>query len=252
MEQNVQPMEAPVASKKEKSGSGMKVFAVAMTILALAGIGFGVYGMIKSAQKDEQIANLKVIQVTDKNGTTTTIEADEIKIDNNANTVTITDGAIANVDGLHLIGDYLERRYYLGTTADKEKYFEKDSREIEMYLIDTTKLGTTEGVVKYDIKTVLDKITNEKISSLPTVIAAGTTNATPKANCKKFRTQLGWDYIQEADWTYMQKEVSNKMPISVYTGCVIDDNSELSLGTAVYVFNPQTGEYKKIFDSFNS
>ena len=103
--------------------------------------------------------------------------------DSDTNTITITDDAIV-AGNLHLIGDvYTKRRYYLGITDLDPS---KDSREVETYLIDTTKLGSKDGVAKYNIKTILDKIADEKVASLPDTLAAGTVNARPKSSCQSF------------------------------------------------------------------
>lgn len=62
MEQNAEtgvPM-TPVVDSKQKSGNGLKIATVIACIAAICGIGFGVYGMVQSSQKDNQISDLKV------------------------------------------------------------------------------------------------------------------------------------------------------------------------------------------------
>ena len=49
----------PVVNNKQKSGNGLKIATAIACIVAICGIGFGVYGMIQSAQKDNQISDLK-------------------------------------------------------------------------------------------------------------------------------------------------------------------------------------------------
>ena len=61
MEQNVDtgaPM-APVVENKRKSGNGLKIATAIACVVAVCGIGFGVYGMIQSSRKDNQISDLK-------------------------------------------------------------------------------------------------------------------------------------------------------------------------------------------------
>ncbi len=90
----------------QKSGKGWKIATVIISLVALGGIGFGVYGMVQSSQKDSQIADLKV-QIEDSNGTITTIETPEIETTtNNGTTVTITD--TTKVSG----GPYIENGYF--------------------------------------------------------------------------------------------------------------------------------------------
>ena len=60
MEQNVDtgaPV-GPVIDKKQKNGNGLKIAAAIACIVAICGIGFGVYGILQNSQKDNQISEL--------------------------------------------------------------------------------------------------------------------------------------------------------------------------------------------------
>lgn len=48
----------PVADNKQKSGNGLKIATVIACIVAICGIGFGVYGILQNSQKDNQISEL--------------------------------------------------------------------------------------------------------------------------------------------------------------------------------------------------
>lgn len=93
MEQSAEagaPM-VPVVENKQKSGNGLKIATAIACIVAVCGIGFGVYGMMQSSQRDSQISDLKV-QIKEDDGTITTIETPEIETAaNNGTTITITD-----------------------------------------------------------------------------------------------------------------------------------------------------------------
>ncbi len=93
MEQNIDTG-APITSavdNKPKSGNGLKIATTIACIMAACGIGFGVYGMMQSAQKDSQISDLKV-QIKENDDTITTIETPEIETTtDNGTTITITD-----------------------------------------------------------------------------------------------------------------------------------------------------------------
>lgn len=110
MEQNADtgvPM-TPVVEDKQKSGKGLKIATVIACVVAFCGIGFGVFGMMQSSQKDSQISDLKV-QIKEEDGTITTIETP--KIETNANggtTVTIMDTV---VDGYKNFADNLAKNY---------------------------------------------------------------------------------------------------------------------------------------------
>ena len=49
----------PTVDNKRKSGNGLKITTAIACIVAVCGIGFGIYGMVQSLQKDNQIADLK-------------------------------------------------------------------------------------------------------------------------------------------------------------------------------------------------
>ncbi|MBR2725381.1 hypothetical protein IKE97_01905 [Candidatus Saccharibacteria bacterium] len=84
----------PVIDNKQKNGNGLKITTAIACAVAVFGIGFGVYGMIQSSQKDSQISDLKV-QIKGEDGTITTIETPEIETtDENGTTVTIADSVI--------------------------------------------------------------------------------------------------------------------------------------------------------------
>lgn len=70
-----QPSEsvAPMAASKQKNGGGLKAFAAIASIVALASIGFGVYGMIQANNASNK--DLK-IEVKNSDGTTSTIDAE--------------------------------------------------------------------------------------------------------------------------------------------------------------------------------
>lgn len=116
MEQNVDtgaPI-APVAeNNKQNGGNGLKIATAIACIVAVCGIGLGVYGMIQSSQKDNQISDLKV-QIKEGDGTVTTIETPEIETTtDNGTTITITDSTIINED----TKDYI----YIGAWGAKIK-----------------------------------------------------------------------------------------------------------------------------------
>ena len=61
MEQNTNtetPM-MPVVDNKQKNSNGLKIATVIACVVAVCGIGFGVYGMIQSSTSNTEIENLK-------------------------------------------------------------------------------------------------------------------------------------------------------------------------------------------------
>ena len=78
------------ASSAANNSKGIKVFAVIASIVALAGIGFGVYGMIQANNTFEKNKDLK-IKVTNADGTVSTIEADKIEVKDDGNVAVVTE-----------------------------------------------------------------------------------------------------------------------------------------------------------------
>ena len=62
MEQNLDtsaPIIPVVENNKQNGGNGLKIATAIACIVAVCGIGFGVYGMIQSSQKDNQVSDLQ-------------------------------------------------------------------------------------------------------------------------------------------------------------------------------------------------
>lgn len=88
----------PAMESSQQGGGGFKIATVVASIIAICGIGFGVYGMMQSSNKDGQISDLKV-QIANSDGTVTTIETPKVETTTNDGTVvTITDSAAKDVN----------------------------------------------------------------------------------------------------------------------------------------------------------
>ena len=60
MEQNADTKTSmtPATEKGQKNGNGLKIATVIACVVAVCGIGFGVYGILQNSQKDNQISEL--------------------------------------------------------------------------------------------------------------------------------------------------------------------------------------------------
>ena len=240
----------PSQDKPKKKSHAMAIGMVFLAILAIGGIGFGVWAMMdgnaKVAKKDEEIVDLKG-QIADKEEY---IEKINVETPDDEDVDEPTNGSLL-VDDLYLVNDMSTKRHYYLAVTDLDQ--SKDSREIDTYLIDTTKLGTGEGISKYDIKSLLDRITNEKVAALPETLAEGTVNARLKSSCKSFRVRIGDvdDNPKNINWVVITNW-DNLLPLTVYTECIVEDGDTIaqSLGTSMYAVNPKTGEYTKMVDEW--
>lgn len=108
MEQNVEagvPV-VPVIENKQKSGNGLKIATAIACVVAVCGVGFGVYGMIKSSDKDNQISDLKTqiekfkTAESTKNNETVSTDTTVIEGDNDNSFTSNVLSSIKNLNGL--------------------------------------------------------------------------------------------------------------------------------------------------------
>ncbi|MBO4276309.1 hypothetical protein J5868_01200 [Candidatus Saccharibacteria bacterium] len=92
MEQNINTAMPATSSSQQGSGNGLKIATAIASIVAICGIGFGVYGMIQSTQKDNQISDLRV-QIKNSDGTITTIDTPKIE-------TTTSDGSVITISDM--------------------------------------------------------------------------------------------------------------------------------------------------------
>ncbi len=143
---------APTAmdTGKGKSNKGLIVATAITSVLAVCGIGFGVFGMIQSAQKDDQISDLKV-QIKDSDGTITEIETPQIETTaNNGTTVTITDSVttVENPEDYVYIGEWGKKikipenltavKYSFANTVNLGTGYNKDCSNLGVSAITTS------------------------------------------------------------------------------------------------------------------
>ncbi|MBQ6375533.1 hypothetical protein IJJ37_01195 [Candidatus Saccharibacteria bacterium] len=235
----------------EKSGAkkGMIIGMVCLAVAAVVGCAFGTYAMVS---RDSEIAKVReecasVSANNDGAGTETTVvtcpDGNEVEIQANNDLLT--------VDNLHLIGDKMTKRKYYLAINDLEGG--KDSREVDTYLIDITKLGTVDGVKKYDMSNIINQAVEEKVASLPDVLAEGTQNEMPKSSCSSFRATVGdvTENPRNIDWT-IKTDWSELVPLTIYYACEVNNGNmiEMSLGTSMYSLDPNTGELKMLIENW--
>lgn len=119
---------APMIENKKKNGDGLKIATAIACVVAVCGIGFGIYGMMQSSQKDSQISDLKV----EINNKLVKIEELETKIsnfDNKMEEVVIDTGTTTTdldaTDQVTSSSDNEAAAILLGTMLDKN-----DSRTV--------------------------------------------------------------------------------------------------------------------------
>ena len=69
------PQSPAADNSKQTNGNGLRIATVVAAIVAACGIGFGVYGMLDSGQKAQQISNLET-EITNKSQKITQLESE--------------------------------------------------------------------------------------------------------------------------------------------------------------------------------
>lgn len=147
MDQNPQP--AIVA--KPASNNGLKIVTIVTSILAICGVGFGIYGMTKGSATTEKASDFK-IEVVDEDGQKSTVESEKITVADDGKTITISDSANTTTKNF-VIADDDTNDYYIpstsyGSGSDGNYYAVKLS--LSDGEISQCSLNTTEGsVVRY-------------------------------------------------------------------------------------------------------
>lgn len=229
-----------VSSKTPKSKI-LITTSIVCAILAIAGITFGVYEFLASSQKNQRISDLESQLNTPSKLSTVSEEQNEEALNSTTSS-----------ENLYLVGDLSTlRKYYLATSNTDQSL---DSREINYYLVDTTKLGTSDAIISYDLSDVITQAVNERVSELPDILAEGTVNATAKSRCQTYSTQISeiteftnnpkyFNWMVNRDW-------SDKLPIVISIMCKIDGgNTGLSLGNNLYSLDPETNTLTKLTES---
>ena len=239
------PASAMAQPEKKKNKTGMIAGIVCLALLAVAGLSFGAYAMIT---KDNAIADAVANCEGNNSNSSSSVPLSEDDTES-APEVNATNcpEAVASDEAIkdfYLVGELqTRRRYYLGASAINP---DAELPDYEYYLVDMTKMGTDEVVRKYDMTSIINKIRDEKVNSLPDTLAAEMTNARPKSSCKSYRVFID-DVInnpKNRDWT-IEGDWSKLLPFIGYFECVFD-GGRMSLGTNFYSLDPDTGDVRMI------
>lgn len=121
MEQDMVNVAPAVNTSKSSDGKGWKIATIIASVVAVCGIGFGVYGIMQGSQKDGQIADLKT-EINDKTTEIEELEAEMSNLDNKTEeivngveTTTISDAAEQTVSD----NDSETAAILLGAVLDK-------------------------------------------------------------------------------------------------------------------------------------
>ena len=111
--------------KSQKPSAGLIIGMAICSILAIAGIGFGVYGMMESSHKSNEIDQLKV-EINDKDQKIASFETDHLTFTDGDTEIDITDSAnaelhpvISSTADYYFDPYYQSSNYYAGSLGNR-------------------------------------------------------------------------------------------------------------------------------------
>ena len=216
-----------MAAGGEKKSNGMLYGMILLAILAIGGIGFGVWAMMDgNSQKnnyEEQISALKR-QLTESSQM---VIEDNTIIDNDDSSSGST-----GLDELYFLYDDLnlkDQRYRL-MIIDKnnDDLMNNSSEDDEFYVLDMKKIGKDTSLKKIDLASLLKPLTDEIISSgLPNDSTNAVGEVTNKSQCESFSVTY---YDPRSDLPGGGNEgwnMNSELPIKVSFFCHKNNNTEL-------------------------
>ena len=258
MEQNTDtgtPM-MPVVDNKQKNSNGLKIATVIACVVAVCGIGFGVYGMIQSSTSNTEIENLKN-KITEQEESTK--EEQSISKQDELSEITTTDDiteAMPTSTGnyslfVNKFGNAENQRYELvyvsgGTRTASNNISSEDDK---YYILDTQKLGSADDLRQFDLVSVMRPLTDQKIKNgMPEVANYNVYSDNDKmylSQCESFSVEYmnGHDYLALS----LGFDLGTDIPIAVNYSCHFNNGTTQRLyHRAIYSLNAESGTVKEL------
>lgn len=212
--------------KKEKKSNWLLVTILIVALLGAFAAGGLAVGLVKSVKGDTYITN-------------TTAEKEEKETKKETK---LLEGQFYLLEGLHQ-----KRRYYLA--FDNAEMMGEDNtfidfRKKKVYLVDMNLSDNNNFIKEIDFEALIKDVYDEKINSIPDVIASGTVNETKKSECNYYK-------IQYTVSKYAEIAGEDQIPFGIYYACIHDyegrkNAAELSLGTEYYNLNVPSMKVTKL------
>ena len=242
MEQNTETSMPimPVMENKQKGGNGLRITTVVACVVAICGIGFGVYGMIQSTQKDSQISDL-LVQVENRDKTITELETEKVQTDNSDNTITDSDTDTSIPQNLRFINDDLsfsDQRYRLMYDMRTEDgQHDSATHEKKYYILDMNSLGSANSIKEFDLVSILSPIEeSEKTNGLPEKSIGALGGVTNKNQCESFYTTYHDPVYRGKVAGTIGIDLSKEIPIEILYHCKKNGGtSEIGFSYTIYL-----------------
>ena len=216
MEQDTVATTPVMDSGKQKDGKGWKIATVIASCVTICGIGFGVYGIVQSLQKDNQILDLEE-QIKNKDEKIAQIEASEEIIDSS-----VTDAVASTINKrfYSVNSDLNQQKYYL--LLDDATYgADQNFLDRKTYILDMDMSNNKQIVKEVDLASVFKPIADNYIND-------NRGNAVGDCSVEYFSATR--------DLTPPNIDYDKEVAFKGYYKCV-NNGTETSLGSVVYAYD---------------
>ncbi len=248
---------APIVENKQKNGNGLKITTAVACIVAVCGIGFGVYGMIQNNSSSTEIENLKN-QMAEQEESTKAEQSiskqDELSEITTADDIT-EESTTSTSNGnyslfVNKFGNAENQRYELvyvsgGTRTALNNISSEDDK---YYILDTKKLGSTDDLRQFDLVSAMKPLTDQKIKNgMPEVAKYNLYSNDDKiylSQCESFSVEYmnGHNYLTQS----LGFDLSTDIPIAVNYSCHYNNGTQRLYHRAIYSLNAESGTVKEL------
>ena len=248
----------PVIDNKQKNGNGLKITTAIACVVAVCGIGFGVFGIIQNTSSNTEIENLKnQIAELEKR---TEIEQNISKQDDLSEKTMVDDTANEQTSSaptgnyslfINKFNDAENQRYELVYISGgmRTAFNDISSEDDSYYILDTQKLGSANDLRQFDLVSVMKPLTDQKIQNgMPEVAKYNVYSNDDKmylSQCESFSVEYmnGHDYLAQS----IGLDLNTDIPIAVNYSCHFNNGTTQRLyHRAIYSLNAESGTVKEL------
>ena len=249
---------APMAENKQQNGKWLKIVTAIACVVAVCGIGFGIFGIIQNTSSNTEIENLKnQIAELEKR---TEIEQNISKQDDLSEKTMVDDTANEQASSaptgnyslfINKFNDAENQRYELVYISGgmRTAFNDISSKDDSYYILDTQKLGSANDLRQFDLVSVMKPLTDQKIQNgMPEVAKYNVYSNDDKmylSQCESFSVEYmnGHDYLAQS----LGLDLNTDIPIAVNYSCHFNNGTTQRLyHRAIYSLNAESGTIKEL------
>lgn len=253
MEQN-STATIPVANNNKQNKKKSQIIIAITSIIAICGIGIGIYGIVQSYTSNSEIENLRT-QISEYEKSATTDVDNFSKKDFSTNDENQIDGKDTK-DYTLLINKLkgaTQQRYELVYISGGQRtaYNNISSEDDKYFILDTNKLGSADDLKEYDLVAALKPFKEQKINNMPEYASYNIYSNDDKlylSQCESFSVEYfsGQEHIGHLVQA-IQFDQNKEIPFAVDYICHYDGgNTQRTYHTAFYSLDVETGTIKEI------